>query len=746
MGEWKTSNCTICVQECGMKMYVEDGKVLRVKHDDDNPRSKGHLCRKGRNFVNLLYSKDRLEYPMKKVDGEFVRISWDQAIEEIAGKVAEILEKYGPRAFSISGGSHFSDGYAGVMLTFFNALIGCQNYYSDLSAELTGIFWSAGKMFGNQGYWPHPDIHNADVLCCCGWNPLQSNQVENGKRVIYDFAKDPEKTLIVIDPRKSETAKMADIHLQIRPGADALLWRTMLAIVMKEGWYDKEYIDKYVVGFEEIHKWTDNVDIRGSIECCDLDYDDVYKVAYIMSHEKATIHKELGIICGRHSTLTTHLMHVFSAITGRICEPGGLVWGVLAGFLLSHTDNPETDWRTVATDYRLITGMFPTAALADEVLNDRPDRIRAQILGVSNPVRSIVDSKRATEAYEALDLLVVYDSQWSETARLADYVLPVTTTPEMYGYSQLMNVFPELYVTVHPPIVPPYGESIEPVEFWARLIKKMNLLPPLPQELYDLAKTSRIDWLNMLYQMLGEHPEVAPLAPLIVAFTLGEALESYSLGMAYAGYMFCLDVAKKGFERGGFPQGPYQAEMIFREALKHPEGFYAGYVTHEDLRESIMTPDGKIHVYIDELDDWVQELTPERENELLTNEEFPFVLKPGKHYDGTFNFTMRDRRWNRGKKILMADISIEDAERLGIEEGMLVEIYNNKGSMRVPAHITPDMKKGTVTVPHGVNQACAGEPEAVNMNSMTDDQFRDRIAGTPFHSYVPCNIRIVTEE
>ncbi|MBQ9155907.1 MAG: molybdopterin-dependent oxidoreductase [Eubacterium sp.] len=745
MGEWKTSVCTVCVQECGMKMYVEDGKVLKVKHDDDNPRSRGHLCRKGRNFVNMLYSEDRIKYPMKKVDGEFVRISWDQAIKEIAEKLQAILDKYGPRAYSAFGGSHFSDGYSGVMLNMFNALIGCQNYFCSLSAELTGIFWSTGKMLGSQSFWPHPDMHHADVLCCCGWNPMQSNQIENGKRVIYEFAKNPDKKLIVIDPKKSETAKMADIHLQIRPGADALLWRALLAIVMKEGWYDKEYIEENVADFDKLWKWVDDLDIRKAIEVCDLDYDDVYKVADIMAHEKSTIHKELGIICGRHTTLTTHLMHVFSAITGRIAVPGGITWGVLAGFLLAHTDNPETDWRLPETDYRLITGMFPTAAFADEVLSDKPDRIRAQISGTGNPVRSIVDTPKVTAAYEALELLVHYDVQWNETARLADYVLPCTVTPEMYGYSALFNLFPDVYVTVHPPIVEPYGEAIEPMDFWARLMKEMNLVPPIPQEIYDLAKTSRMDWVDAVYKYIGENPALAPLAPLIVTFSLGEALESYSLGMAYAGYMFCDDIVKNAFERAGYPKGPYQAEMIFREALKHPEGFYAGQVTFEELRASICTPDGKIHCHIDELDDWVAELTPEREDALMTDKDYPFILKPGKHFDGTYNFAMRDRRWNRGKNVYTADISMEDAEIMGIKEGDMLEVFNRKGSITAPAHIDPDMKKGTVCVPQGTRLPVGGLKEEGNTNLLTDDQFRDRIAGTPFHSYVPCNIRIARE-
>ena len=746
MGEWRHTMCTVCAQCCGIEAYVEDGVITRIRGDESSPRSFGHICRKGRNFTNLVYSQDRLEYPMKKVNGEFVRITWDQAMDEIAAKVSETLQKYGPRSLGVHNACHFSDiTGAAVSYNIFLALVGCQNYFTDLAAELTGLWWSCGKMLGNQGFWIHPDVENSDVVVCCAWNPMQSNQTANGKRVFYEIASDPNKTLIVIDPKKTETARMADYHLRIRPGTDMVLWRAMLALVLQEKWYDQEYIDKYVTGFEEIFKWVEGVDVRKFVEFCDLDYDTVYKVTEIMAKGKTSIHKELGNICGRHSTLLTHVQHVFSVITGKYFVPGGMIYNVGPFYPMPHTDNPEEDWRLAATGFRRICAMMPTAAMAEEIDNDRDDRIRVMLVGNSNPVKSIVEQDATEKAFKKLDLLVVGEAQMTDTAKMADYVLPFTTTPEMYGFCSLNCNFPGVFASVHPPIIKPYGESKEPADFWILLMQRMNLIPPLPQNLYDAAKRSRLEWLGEMMTFLGENPALMPLAPIIAAYTLGPALGSYTLAILYSGLYFGTEHAKDCFERMGYPRGPLQGEQIFQTIMEHPEGAIVGMTEYEDYFKYLETDDKKIHVYIDELDDWMQEITPEREAELLNNEEYPMMCKTGKHFDGCFNFTMQDRRWNTGKQFQYGEINPADAEERGITEGDMMEIYTNKGSVKIPAHLTTDMKRGHVMIPHGVHLSSKDMEEEYAVNRLTDTQYRDRIAGTPFLANVLCNVRLAEE-
>lgn len=746
MGEWKHTMCTICAQCCGIEAYVEDGVITRIRGDESSPRSEGHICRKGRNMTNLVYSQDRLEYPLKKVNGEFVRISWDQAMDEISAKISQVLKDHGPRALGVHNACHFSDiTGAAVSYNIFLALVGCQNYFTDLAAELTGLWWSCGKMMGNQGFWIHPDIENSDVAVCCAWNPLQSNQTTNGKRVVYEIASNPDKTLIVIDPKKTETARMADYHLKIRPGTDMVLWRAMLALVLQEKWYDQEYIDKYVTGFEDIFKWVEDVDVRKFVEFCDLDYDTVYKVTEIMAKGKTSIHKELGNICGRHSTLLTHVQHVFSVITGKYFVPGGMIYGVQPYYPMPHTDNPEEDWHLAATGFRRICAMMPTAALSEEINNDSDDRIRVLLVGNSNPVKSIVDQTATEEAFKKLEMLVVCEAQMTDTAKMADYVLPHTVTPEMYGWCSLNCNFPGVFASVHPPIIKPYGESREPADFWIMLMQRMNLIPPLPQSLYDAAKRSRVEWLGELMKLLGEHPELAPLAPIISAYTLGPALGSYTLAILYSGLYFGTEHARECFARMGYAPGPLQGEQIFQTLMEHPEGAIVGMTEYEDYFRYLETDDKKIHVYIDELDDWMQEITPEMEAKLLDNEEYPLMCKTGKHFEGTFNFTMQDRRWNTGKNFQFAEINPADAADRGIKEGDVIEVYTNKGSVTIPAHLTTDMKKGHVMIPHGVNLSSRDMQEKYEVNRLTDTQYRDRIAGTPFLANVLCNMRLAEE-
>ena len=228
MGEWKKTGCVLCAQNCGLEVLVEDNRITKVKGDKDNPRSKGYVCRKGANIAFHQHHKDRLTHPLKKVGNTFERIPWDQAISEIAARLKEIVGTYGPKSYAYMGGGgqgcHF-DAAFGVRLM---RALGSRYHYSPLAQELTGIFWASGRLTGRQYLFGIPDEHRSDMLLAIGWNGMQSHQMPRAPLVLKEFSKDPDKLLVVIDPRRSETAEIADIHLAIRPGTDALLARAMI--------------------------------------------------------------------------------------------------------------------------------------------------------------------------------------------------------------------------------------------------------------------------------------------------------------------------------------------------------------------------------------------------------------------------------------------------------------------------------------------------------------------------------------
>jgi anaerobic selenocysteine-containing dehydrogenase len=203
--------------------------------------------------MNVAYHQHhaaRLQYPLKRVGDRFERISWDQAIDEIAGKLKGIVDQYGPRSLAYMGGGgqgcHFEAAFGVRLLRG----LGSHYHYSALAQEFSGMFWVHGRMFGRQYLHGAPDVAETDLFLVLGWNGMQSHQIPEAPRHLQRIAKDPSKLLIVIDPRLSETAKIADRHLSIRPGTDALLLRAMIAIILQEGWEKKDYIADRTSGFE----------------------------------------------------------------------------------------------------------------------------------------------------------------------------------------------------------------------------------------------------------------------------------------------------------------------------------------------------------------------------------------------------------------------------------------------------------------------------------------------------------------
>lgn len=274
---WEKTSCALCGINCGLEVLVENNRIAKVKPDKENPRSEGYICRKGLNIAFHQHNADRLTHPLKKVGDNFEKISWDQAISEIAEKLKGILDQYGPRslAWMLSGqGCHMGLAFAGRL----GNMLGSQYNYTALGQEYTGRFWAHGLTLGSQALQFVSDYHHTDMVMFVGWNPMMSHGTPQARRKFMKMAKNQDIILVVIDPRRSETAKIADIHLALRPGTDALLFKAMISLIIKEGWYHQEYINKNVSGFKEIISWFADFDIEKALKICQLDYQQVYEV------------------------------------------------------------------------------------------------------------------------------------------------------------------------------------------------------------------------------------------------------------------------------------------------------------------------------------------------------------------------------------------------------------------------------------------------------------------------------------
>lgn len=745
---WHKTACVLCAQNCGLEVQVENNRMIKVRPDKDNPRSQGYACRKGLKVPFHQHHNQRLNYPLKKVKGRFERIPWDQAIGEIAQKLRSLVEAYGPRSLAYMGGGgqgcHFEAAYGVRLLRG----LGSRYHYSPLAQELTGNFWAWGRVAGRQYLFGAPDHENTEVLLAMGWNGMQSHQMPQARRFLTRFAKDPDKCLVVIDPRRSETARIADIHLPIRPGTDALLNRAMIALILQEEWHNRKYLEDHVTGFQEIRPWFEGFDVRAALEVCELDYELVREVCRLLATRKSSIHPDLGVYMNRHSTVTTYLAIVLLAICGRIGVPGGNVfYGNLMPIGAHSDDRDPGHWRTTATDFPPIMGTYPPNVMPEEILIGHPERLRAVLCSQSNPLRSYADTTAYEEAFGRLDLLVTCELAMTETATLSHYVLPARSGYESWDGTFFAWTYPEIFFQMRRPILKPEGEGLEVSQILVRLADALGLIPPIPEELRLAAGKDRLTFGLALMQYAQSNPKAMTVMPFILAKTLGVEMGSANLAALWGLLQTTPNRFREWAAAAGFTPGLTQGEEIFQAILDHPQGLWVGRCDPEKNLESLATTDGRIQIWIPELGDWVQSIEAKSEAASLERDpQWPLILMAGRHMDMNANTLMRDPAWNEGRRACTLAMNDQDAQRLGLQDGQRVRVITEAGKVEIELEVDPASRPGTVIMPHGFGLVFEGKEQGANVNRLTRNTHRDPLAGTPLHRYVPCRVEATGPE
>ncbi|MFA6010835.1 MAG: molybdopterin-dependent oxidoreductase [Desulfobacteraceae bacterium] len=742
MGKWHKTACVLCNQNCGLEILVEDNKMVRVRPDKENLRSEGYACRKGLNVLYHQYPKGRLTEPLKKVNNEFIPISWDQAFEEIAEKLKNGLDQHGPRSLAYLGsssqGGHFEAAFGISLLRN----LGSQYLYSSAGQEFSGTWWIQGRMFGKQYLITGPDDHETEMLVGWGWNGMQSHQMPQARKVLKKISNDPNRLLVIIDPRKSETAAIADMHLAIRPGTDALLMKAMIAIIIAEGWENKEYIKAHVDGWETVRPWFENVDIRSAVSVCELEYETVYELCRLMTTRTWSVHPDLGIYMGRHSTVNSYFMNILGAICGIFGKRGG---NIIPGMIMPlgfHADerNPKT-WRTVTTNMTpAAAGSYPASALPDEIMSDHPQRLRSVIVSACNPLRAWPDTHALERAFARLDLLVVHDIVMSETALLADYVLPCRTFYESWDGTFFPFTYPNVFFQMRRPIVQPEGNCLESSQIFTRLADKLGLIPEIPVEVMEAAGKDRMTFGIKLMEWIGAHPEHLAKMPFILAETLGKQWDSAALPALWGMMMTAPKAFRKNAARLGFETGLDMGERIFQAILDSPQGLWVGKADVENNLAAISTPSGKIEVFVPEMETPARKIDAQSETEgLRMPDDFPFILNAGRHMDTNINTMMRNPEWNKGKRACTIAVNPVDAEKLGLDDGNPVRVTTEAGTAVGELEVSDQVREGTVLIPHGFGLIYDGKTYGINVNYLTKNTHRDLI-GTPIHRFVPCQL------
>ena len=742
MSDWNRTSCVLCYHNCGLEVQTEGSRILKVRADKNHPRTKGYICRKGTKIPFYQSHKERLTHPLKRDGSGFKKISWDQAIDEIAGKLKEILSLHGPRALAYMGGggqgSHVEASFGRTLLT----ALGSQYHYSALAQELSGLFWVNGRAYGRQNLHTGADLDRAKNFLVMGWNGYVSSAgVNRARERIDEFSKSPAKRLIVVDPLRSETARRANTHLQPRIGTIALFLKSLIAIILQEGWENREFLAAHCSGFEQVQGWFRNFDVTSSLRVCGLDPGPVREVARIYATELTATRTDLGLLMDRQSTMNSYLEMILMTVCGRIGTPGG---NVFPGHLMPlgpHTDerDPRT-WRTVETGFPPSMGYFPPNVLPEEILSKRAERTRALIVSGSNPLRSYADTLLYEKAFRELDLLVTIEIAMSETARLSHYVLPAKSGYEKWDASFFSLTFPEVYFQIRRPCCETLGEALEEGDIFTRLADALGILPVIPEALSQRAREDRSLFAMELLQFMGSDKKAARFLPFIVAKTLGRELGSAHLSALWGLLMMYPQHAGEDIARAGYELSPLVGEELFKRLLDHPEGIMIARMPEQDNLNALRTPDKKIHLHIGEMESWMNEILPAKEEQGLRNKEYPFVLLAGRHFPYTANTLMRDPEWNSRKRVCNLLMSEEDARAMEIKDGTVVRLSTEASHVKVPVELSDIPPRGTVVLPHGFGLVYGGETYGVNVNQLTKNTHRDRLFATPLHRYVPCRI------
>ena len=741
--------CILCSRNCGIEVETDGKSLLKIRGDRKHPSSSGYLCQKATRLNHYQNHTDRLQSPLRrKPDGSFEPISWETAIAEIAAKLLAIRNQHGGRAFAYYGGGGQGNHLGGIYGASLLRAMRSQYHYNALAQEKTGDFWVNGKLFGRQTCHITEGVEQADAVIFLGTNPWQAHGIPNARETLHKLSKDPDRLMIVIDPRKTETAKLADIHLAVRPGTDAFLMAAMLAILVRDQLVDTDFLEAHTSGSESLLETLQSIPIEHFVERAGLSLDRVTQAIHgFAKASTACVRVDLGIQQSLHSTLNSYLEKLLFLLTGNLGKAGSNNFHTFLLPLIGHSPEDEKrNWRTVKTGYAGISKIYPPNVLPGEINNDNPDRIRAVVIDSANPLLSGADSAAYRTAFEKLECAVVIDVAMTETARAADYVLPASSQFEKWEATFFNLEFPRNYFHLRKPILEPKQGTLPESEIYARLLTAMGELPADFPILKRIAKIDRkFPRLKLFPAALAvtikARPKWMPYAAIILMRTLGQALPDGAAAAAPL-WFACLRYAKRhtaAVQRAGYTgQGAALGEALFTAILNGRSGVQISEHLYEDTWKFLRHADKRIHLNIPEMIDALTSLKndPEKKSEL------PFLLAAGERRDYNANTIFRDPSWRKADAHGSLRIHPDDARALDLEEGSQVLCRSTRAEIMVQATLDDSLQKGLVTLPHGhgMRYGPNNEQHGPAINELTDASSRDSIAGTPYHKYVPVDL------
>ncbi|MCX4740117.1 molybdopterin oxidoreductase family protein [Streptomyces antibioticus] len=735
--------CPLCEATCGLTLTIEGTAVTGARGDREDVFSKGFICPKGASFAAVDGDPDRLRTPLVRRDGELREATWAEAFDAVAAGIRPLIERYGPHAVGIVLGNPNVHTVAGALYPpLLVAGIGTRSLFTASTVDQMPKHVSSGLLFGDANAIPVPDLDRTHHLLLIGANPLESN---GSLCTAPDFPgrlralKARGGTLTVIDPRRTRTARLADRHVDIRPGTDALLLAAMAHTLFEEDLTDLGALADHVEGLDELRAAMADFTPEAVAPACDVEAATIRALAReLAAAPTAAVYGRIGSCTVPHGTLGSWLVDVLNILTGNLDRPGGALFPQAATDRTPRPAGPGRGFRLGRWHSRVgrhpeAKGELPLSALAEEIdtATEDGEPIRALLVVAANPVLSAPDGDRLDKALGSLDFMVSVDPYLNETARHADVVLPPPPPSQSPHHDFAFNTLAvRNQVRYNRPAVPLEDGRTAETEILARLV---------------LAVTG----------MHGADP--AAVDDLVIGQTLGKAVtEAHSpvhgrdpeeLAALLTGdngperrldLMLRLGPYGDGF--GARPDG-----LTLDRLLDHPHGIDLGPLRPR-LPQPLKTRSGRVELLPAPIADDLPRL-----RQALRERPAGLVLVGRRHLRSNNSWLHNVPALTGGTNRCTLHIHPEDAERLGLRDGGAVRVKGAGGEVTAPAEITDGVRRGVVSLPHGwghdrpgTRLGHAATDPGVNVNQLLDGSLLDPLSGNAVLNGVPVSLTPVT--
>lgn len=699
--------CRVCHASCPIEVDVQMGRVTAVRGVESDPIFAGYTCIKGRQLPDQMTHASRLRHPLvRRADGSFEETSSSRALDDIAARLRRIIDEHGPRAVaSYTGTGGYQNSLAVPAARAFHQGLGSSSFYTSVTIDQpakstapfrTGI-WEAG----------YHNFSDADVLMAVGYNPMVSSFGPTGGLqgtnpfVVMREARKRGLKLIVIDPRRTEMATQADIHLAIRPGEDPTLLAGITKIILDEDLFDHEFCEQWVGDMDALAEAVRPFDLDYVARRCDVPADDIVAAARLFATAgRGTVGAGTGPNMAPHSSMVEHFVIVLNTICGRVNRAGDRIE---SGFFLypetprraqviaprNPTPGPEARFRNL----RGIRGEMPTTTLAEEILTEGEGRIRALIVSGGNPVVAWPDQELTIRAMQDLELLVVVDHRLSATAEFAHYVIAPTLSLERADVPHLMDRwFRAPYTNYTEAVLPRIGDVLNEWEVFWELSRRLGTTLPFPG---------------------GDAP------------TDHHPTDDEIIELAYAGSRMPID------------------EIRQNRMKVHPE-----------LALEVLPADPSCTAkFALAAADIVDELAEIRHEEMsvralgVDDSDYPFRLV-SRRLKHVLNSLGTELPGLAAKGVTNpAYMNPADMGDLGVADGDILEITSPRAAIRAVAESAPDVRRGVISMAHSWGGSSLTDEKVRDIGSPTNrlvsvDQGFDRVTGMVVQSAIPVRVRV----